>query len=437
MEVKSANHTAKSAADTHVEPLYDGPLFRNAIQTLEESAKLINCDPNVLERLRRPRKTIVVSIPVRMDDYSVRVFTGYRVQYSPTLGPYKGGIRYHQNVDLPEVVGLAALMTFKNSVLGLPLGGAKGGVTVDPTKLSRTEKQNLTRRYASELAPFVGPTKDIPAPDVGTDPQTMAWFMDTYSQEQGGYAQPGVVTGKPVEIGGSLGRNHATGLGVVYVAEKSYEKNQMQMSGSSIAIQGFGNVGSFAALFAFQRGAKIVAVSDVTGGIFNGDGLNIPAVIEYVKAHKGVRGFPGTEEISNEQLLELKVDALFPCALENQIDTHNAERIKAKIIVEGANGPISNAATKILSQRGIFIAPDVIANGGGVIVSYFEWVQDIMSLFWDEEEVNNKLKVIITKAFETGFKFHQERNVDMRSAAMAVAIQRLEKAMLLRGLYPR
>lgn len=415
----------------------DGPLFRNALKTLEESAKLINCDPNVLERLKRPRRCITVAVPVRMDDYSVKVFTGYRVQYSATLGPFKGGIRYHQNVDLPEVVGLAALMTFKNSVLGLPLGGAKGGVAVDPTKLSRTEKQNLTRRYTSEISHFVGPTKDIPAPDVGTDPQTMAWFMDTYSQEHGGYAQPGVVTGKPIEIGGSLGRNHATGLGVVYIAEKSFEKRGKTLNGARIAIQGFGNVGSFAAQFAHQKGAKIIAVSDVSGGIFNGDGLNIPELIDYVKTNKVVKGFPGSQNISNEQLLELDCDALFPCALEGQIDIHNAEKIKTKIIVEGANGPVSNAATKILHQRGVFIAPDVIANGGGVIVSYFEWVQDIMSLFWDEEEVNQKLKTIITKAFETGFKFHQERNVDMRSAAMAVAIQRLEKAMLLRGLYPR
>ena len=420
-----------------IEPLYDGPLFRNAIQTLDEAAKIINCDPNVLERLKRPRRCITVSVPVRMDDYSVKVFTGYRVQYSPTLGPYKGGIRYHQNVDLSEVVGLAALMTFKNSVLGLPLGGAKGGITVDPSKLSRTEKQNLTRRYASEIGPFVGPTKDIPAPDVGTDPQTMAWFMDTYSQEQGGFAQPGVVTGKPVEIGGSLGRNHATGLGVVYVAEKAFEKFNLPMKGSTIAIQGFGNVGSFAALFAHQRGAKIVAVSDVSGGIFNGDGLNIPEVIEYVKAHKFLKGYPNSQPISNEALLEVKCDALFPCALENQIDTHNAEKIQAKIIVEGANGPVTNAATKILTQRGVFIAPDVIANGGGVIVSYFEWVQDTMALFWDEDEVNGKLKTIITKAFDTGWKLHQEKQVDMRSAAMAVSVQRLEKAMLLRGLYPR
>jgi glutamate dehydrogenase (NAD(P)+) len=423
--------------DSKIEPLYDGPLFRNAIQTLDEAAKIINCDQNVLERLKRPRRCITVSVPVRMDDYSVKVFTGYRVQYSPTLGPYKGGIRYHQNVDLQEVVGLAALMTFKNSVLGLPLGGAKGGITVDPSKLSRTEKQNLTRRYASEIGPFVGPTKDIPAPDVGTDPQTMAWFMDTYSQEQGGFAQPGVVTGKPVEIGGSLGRNHATGLGVVYVAEKAFEVCNMNMKGSSIAIQGFGNVGSFAAKFAFERGAKIVAVSDVSGGIFNGEGLNIPEVMEYVKAHKVLKGYPKAQYVSNEELLELPCDALFPCALENQIDTHNAEKIKAKIIVEGANGPVTNAATKILSKRGIFIAPDVIANGGGVIVSYFEWVQDIMSFFWDEDEVNSRLKGIITKAFDKGYALSKEKDIDMRSAAMAVSVQRLEKAMLLRGLYPR
>lgn len=420
-----------------IEPLYDGPLFRNAIQTLDEAAKIINCDPNVLERLKRPRRCITVSVPVRMDDYSVKVFTGYRVQYSPTLGPYKGGIRYHQNVDLQEVVGLAALMTFKNSVLGLPLGGAKGGITVDPTKLSRTEKQNLTRRYASEIGPFVGPTKDIPAPDVGTDPQTMAWFMDTYSQEQGGFAQSGVVTGKPVEIGGSLGRNHATGLGVVYVAEKAFEVCKMNMKGAAIAIQGFGNVGSFAAKFAHERGARIVAVSDVSGGIFNGDGLDIPEVLEYIKAHKFLKGYPKAQPITNEELLEVPCDALFPCALENQIDTHNAEKIKAKIIVEGANGPVTNAATKILTKRGVFIAPDVIANGGGVIVSYFEWVQDIMSFFWDEEEVNNRLKGIITKAFDKGYSLSLERNVDMRSAAMAVSVQRLEKAMLLRGLYPR
>lgn len=421
------------ASEAHL----DGPLFRNALQTLEESAKIINCDANVLERLKRPRRCLTVAVPVRMDDYTVKVFTGYRVQYSPTLGPYKGGIRYHEKVDLPEVVGLAALMTFKNSVLGLPLGGAKGGIAVDPTKLSRTEKQNMTRRYASELGPFVGPAKDIPAPDVGTDPQTMAWFMDTYSQEQGGFAQPGVVTGKPVEIGGTLGRNHATGLGVVYVAEKAFEKMKIPYKGARIVIQGFGNVGSFAALFSHERGAKVLAVSDVSGGIFNGDGLNIPELLEYVRTHKTVKDFPQSKPISNAELLELECEGLFPCALEGQIDVHNAERVRAKVIIEGANGPTSNQATKILHQRGIFLAPDVVANGGGVIVSYFEWVQDIMSFFWDEDEVNKKLQGIITKAFDNAYKLHVEKGCDMRTAGMALAVQRLEKAMLLRGLYPR
>lgn len=422
-----------SSGEAHL----NGPLFLNAIKTFDEAAKVVKCDPNISERLRKPRRCLTVSVPVRMDDQTVKVFTGYRVQYNSTLGPYKGGIRYHHAVDLAEVVGLAALMTFKNSVLGLPLGGAKGGICVEPAKLSRAEKQTLTRRYASEIGSFVGPTKDIPAPDVGTDPQTMAWFMDTYSQEQGGYAQPGVVTGKPIEIGGSLGRNHATGLGVIYVCERAMEVNQMKMSGSKIAIQGFGNVGSFAAKFAYERGAKIIAVSDVTGGIFNGDGLNIPEVMDYVKKNGGVKGFSGSQPLTNAELLELPCDALLPCALEGQIDEHNAEKIKAKIIVEGANGPVTNAATKILDKKGIFIAPDVIANGGGVIVSYFEWVQDIMSFFWDEADVDAKLKGIILKAFDNVYQFKKEKDIDMRTAAMAASISRLEKAMLLRGLYPR
>jgi len=428
---------AQDNLNPHSEAHLNGPLFQNALQTLNEAAKIINCDPNILERLQKPRRSITVSIPVRMDDNSVKVFTGYRVQYNATLGPYKGGIRYHQNVDLPEVVGLAALMTFKNSVLGLPLGGAKGGVCVDPTKLSRTEKQNLTRRYTSEISHFVGPTKDIPAPDVGTDPQTMAWFMDTYSQEQGGYAQPGVVTGKPVEIGGSLGRNHATGLGVIYVCERAMEMKGKTLKGSRLVVQGFGNVGSFASKFAFERGARIIAVSDVSGGYFNGDGLDIPEMIEYAKQNKSLKGYTKAQPISNNELLELDCDALLPCALEGQIDTHNAEKIKAKFIIEGANGPVTNAATKILDKRGVFIAPDVVANGGGVIVSYFEWVQDIMSFFWDEQDVDAKLKGVILKAFDNVYKFQQEKTVDMRSAAMAVSVQRLEKAMLLRGLYPR
>lgn len=412
------------------------PLFLNAVDSMREAGKIINCDPNVMERIVKPKRCIAVSVPVRMDDYSVKVFQGYRVQYNSTLGPFKGGIRYHQSVDMGEVVGLAALMTLKNSLMGLPYGGGKGGICVDPTKISRTEKQNLTRRYTSEIGPFIGPTKDIPAPDVGTDSQTMAWMMDTFSHESG-YTQAGVVTGKPLELGGSLGRNGATGLGVVYVTERAFEKMGKNIRNATVAVQGFGNVGSHAALYAYERGAKVVAVSDVQGGIYNGDGLHIPELIDYIKAHKFVAGFPKSQKITNEELLYLDVDCLMPCALEGQITENNVDKIKSRMVVEGANGPVTNQASRILHQKKVVVIPDVIANGGGVVVSYFEWVQDIMSFFWEEDEVNVKLKSIITKAFEKAFLLSQEKNIELRSAAMAVAVQRLEKAMLLRGLYPR
>ena len=421
---------------TDREPHLQHPLFQNVVKSIEESAELLKADRNVIERLKRPKRCICVSVPVRMDDGHVRVFQGYRVQYNSTLGPYKGGIRYHQNVELGEVVGLAALMTFKNSVMGLPLGGGKGGITVDPSQLSRAEKQSLTRRYTSEIGPFIGPTKDIPAPDVGTDAQTMAWMMDTFSQENG-YAQPGVVTGKPVEIGGSLGRVGATGLGVIYVAERAFETQGKTLKGSKLVIQGFGNVGSHAAQFGYERGAKILAVSDVTGALYDPNGLDMQGLLEHVKSKKTIEGFGKGQKITNEELLLLECDALLPCALEGQIDGHNAEKVKAKMIVEGANGPVTNEATKILHRKGVFVVPDVIANGGGVVVSYFEWVQDIMSFFWDEDEINKRLHGVITKAFDKGYSLAKEKNVDLRAAAMAVAVQRLQSAMLLRGLYPR
>jgi len=420
----------------HHEAHLNHPLFVNALQLIDEAGQLINADPNILARLKRPKRIISVSVPVRMDNQKVKVFTGYRVQYNSTLGPYKGGIRYHQSVTMGEVVGLACLMMLKNSVLGLPYGGGKGGICVDASKLSRAEKQALTRRFTSELGPFIGPNKDIPAPDMGTDAQTMAWMMDTYSQEEG-FAQPGVVTGKPVEIGGSLGRIGATGLGVIYVTERLLAKNGLKLSEQKIAVQGFGNVGSHAALYAFERGAKVVAVSDVTGGIFNGDGLDIPALIQYSKESKTLSGFPGSKTISNEELLSLNVDVLLPCALEGVIHEKNCHTIKARYIAEGANGPITNEASKYLFEKGIQIVPDIIANGGGVIVSYFEWVQDIMSFFWDEDEINKKLNSIIIKAFDQVWTMSQEKKVDLRSSAMAVAISRLQNAMLLRGLYPR
>lgn len=413
-----------------------GPLYSNFLSSLETAANLISCDPNVLVRLQRPRRVLIFSVPVRMDDFTVKVFDAYRVQYNATLGPYKGGIRYHQDVDASEVAGLAALMTFKTSLLNLPFGGAKGGVRVDPSKLSRTEKQNLTRRLTTEMGPFIGPTKDIPAPDMGTDPQTMAWIMDTYSQ-QTGYSQPGVVTGKPVEIGGSLGRESSTGHGVIYVTEQVALKMNWKMQDLRIVIQGFGNVGKNAAAKAHQMGAKVVAVSDVTGGLYNKNGIDIPALIQYVNTNRVVTGFPGADAISNDDLLTLDCDVLAPCALEGVIHEDNANKIKAKVVVEGANGPTTTAASRIMHENGIVVVPDILANGGGVVVSYFEWVQDISNFFWDEEQVEATLKKILTKSFHQVWSFGQEKKIDMRTAALAVSTRRLERAMLLRGLYPR
>jgi glutamate dehydrogenase (NAD(P)+) len=419
-----------------MERITEGELFKNVIQTFHSAAKVINCDKAVLTRLSQPRRSLTVSVPIRMDSGDVKVFTGYRVQYSSTLGPYKGGIRYHQDVDVSEVAGLAALMTFKCSVLQLPLGGAKGGVKVDPSKLSLSELQSLTRRFTTEISQFIGPTQDIPAPDMGTDAQTMAWLMDTYSNQHG-YAVPAVVTGKPIEIGGSLGRVTATGYGVIYIAEKALATKGASLKGATIAIQGFGNVGQHAASLAHEHGARIVAVSDVTGGIFNGDGLNVIDVMEYMNTHKSLKGYPKAQHISNEDLLALEVDVLAPCALNGVITKANANNIKAKVIVEGANGPTTTEADEILKKKGCLVVPDILANGGGVIVSYFEWVQDISNYFWDEEQVNKNMKKIITGAFDRTYKFCQETGTDMRTGAMAVAVKHIEKAMLLRGLYPR
>lgn len=414
----------------------EGELFKNTINILQDAATVVNCDVNVLERLKRPKRAIIVSIPVRMDDYRVKVFTGYRVQHSSTLGPYKGGIRYHQDVSLSEVAALATLMTFKCSLLNLPLGGGKGGVRVDPTQLSRTEKQNLTRRFTSELGHAIGPSVDIPAPDMGTDPQTMAWIMDTYSQEVG-FAQPGVVTGKPIEIGGSLGRAGATGLGVIFSAEKALETQKKKLDGTTIAIQGFGNVGQHAALYAHQRGAKVLAVSDVSAGIHDPKGLDIPDVMKYVAEHKVLKGYPKADPITNEELLTLKCEVLAPCAMENVITEENAHKIQAKFIIEGANGPVTSAASNILYERDTLTVPDILANGGGVIVSYFEWVQGLQHYFWTEDEVNAKMKLIITSAFDKVWELKTEKKIPMRTAAMGQAVRRLERAMLLRGLYPR
>jgi glutamate dehydrogenase (NAD(P)+) len=411
-------------------------LYTNVIQQLEMSVKIAGVDPNVAERLKHPKRALVVSVPVRLDDGSIVTFEGFRVQHNMTLGPAKGGIRFHQDVNLSEVAGLATLMTMKCSLVGLPLGGAKGGIRVNPSLLSRAEKQALTRRYTTEIAMLIGPDRDIPASDVGTDGQVMAWLMDTYSQIHG-HAIPGVVTGKPVEIGGSLGREESTGRGLIFVVVEAAKKLNIPMSkATSVAVHGFGKVGAVAAMEISKLGAKVVAVSDVAGGFYNKDGLDIADCYAYVRKNGSLKGYPKAENISNEALLELDVDILLPCAIENVIHKGNASRIKAKLVGEGANGPVTNEAHAELVKRGVFVIPDILANSGGVIVSYFEWVQDLQSFFWDEEEVNKKLHRHIVQAFNDTFKTGEELKCDMRAAAMARAIRRLEKAMLLRGFFP-
>jgi len=412
--------------------LTSGPLYQNTLNTLDAAGKVINLNRNVYERLRLPRRALVVAVPVKMDDGRVRIFSGYRVQHNQTLGPFKGGIRYHQHVDLSEVAALAALMTFKCSLLNLPLGGAKGGVTVDPSTLTKTELEGLTRRFTSELSPFIGPDKDIPAPDVGTDSQTMAWMLDTFSLESG-FSQTGVVTGKPLEIGGSAGREAATGLGVVYIMQRALETRQQKISDAKVAVQGFGKVGMHAAVEGYALGAKIIAVSDVSAAIYNENGINIADLVRYTKDNKFIKGFPEAQEISHEELLTLDVDVLAPCALDGVIHEGNFENVRAKVIVEGANGPVTVATSRKLSERGTLIVPDILANGGGVVVSYFEWVQDLVWLFWNEEEVRVKLKEVMYRSFDKVWEFSLKNNVDMRTAAMATSLLRLEKAMLLRG----
>ncbi len=415
------------------------PLYQNVLYDLERAGKHIGINRNVMERLKLPRRSIRVSIPVRMDNDRVQVFNGYRVQHNHTLGPFKGGIRYHPGVNIGEVAGLAALMTYKNSLLNLPLGGAKGGVQLDPSALSKAELESLTRRFTSELSPFIGPDKDIPAPDVGTDSETMAWMLDTYSLESG-FSQTGVVTGKPIEIGGSKGRSSATGLGVVYILEKALEVQNKNISEATIAVQGFGKVGLHACVEAHALGARVVAVSDRSGGVFNPKGLNITELIRYLRENRFIKGYPKASAISNEELLALEVDALIPCALDGVINEKNMKNIKTPMIVEGANGPTTPSANEYLINHDVLIAPDILANGGGVVVSYFEWVQDIGWLFWTEKQVRDKLRDIMFMSFDKVWNFAEKyptkdggKYRDLRLSAMGVSLMRLEKAMKLRG----
>lgn len=412
--------------------------FVNATKQLENAAKLLNLDNNVLEILKNPKRIIEVSIPVRMDSGDIKVFRGYRVQYNDALGPFKGGIRFHPKVNLPEVKALSAWMTWKCSVVGLPYGGGKGGIIVDSSKLSNRELERLSRGYVQAVRDFIGPEKDIPAPDVYTNPQIMAWMMDEYSNIKG-FNVPGVVTGKPLEIGGARGRKYSTSQGGVYIFEKAVKKMKLNPKKLTIAIQGFGNVGSFAAEILSALGYNVVAVSDSKGGIVSDlsnkgryEALDIKKISKFKKDTRSVVGFPGTRMITNEQLLKLDVDVLMPSALENVITEKNASQIKAKLIIELANGPITPEADIKLEKRGVVVVPDILANAGGVIVSYFEWVQNLQNYYWDEDENIGKLKKIMESSFDAVWQKKEALGISARLAAYAVAVERVAKAEKLR-----
>ncbi len=416
------------------EPVHTSPLT-SARQQLAKCIDILGIDPGVHERLSYPDRVVQVNSPVRMDDGSTKMFSGYRVQHNNALGPYKGGLRFHPSVDIDEVTALAMLMSWKCSLVGLPYGGAKGGITVDPRQLSLAELERLTRRFTADMILVFDPQKDIPAPDVNTSPREMAWIMDTWSVNKG-YAAPGVVTGKPISIGGSLGRFEATGRGVITIADELLRFKGRQMAGTSVAVQGFGNVGSTAALLAHQQGAKVVAVSDVFGGIHNPAGIDIPAAQQYAKANGSLNGFPDADPISNEDLLLLNVDLLIPAALGDVITEANADKIKAEFIVEGANGPITPAADAILEKKGVTVVPDILANAGGVVVSYFEWVQGMSQLFWSEDEVNDRLRRIMTRAFSQVSALVTSKDLTFRMGAYSIGVGRIAEALNVRGLYP-
>ncbi|MEA2026661.1 MAG: Glu/Leu/Phe/Val dehydrogenase [Chloroflexota bacterium] len=399
------------------------------------AADRLDLDPSLRAVLREAERELIVAIPVTMDDGSVQVYKGYRVQHNLNRGPSKGGLRYHQDVTLNEVRALAMWMTWKCAVVGIPYGGGKGGVAVDPKQLSKRELEGLTRRFTTSISVIIGAEKDIPAPDVGTNPQTMAWIMDTYSMHVG-YTVPGVVTGKPISLGGSEGRSEATGRGTVVTIAEAARHIGLDIIGATIAVQGFGNAGSVAATLLDSMGARVVAVSDTQGGIYRPEGLDIKIVKAWKAEHGTVVGFPGTENISNADLLELNVDVLVPAALENQITAANAERVKARIVAEAANGPTTPDADQILRRKGVFMIPDILCNAGGVTVSYFEWVQDLNRDQWSEEIVNSKLTAIMVRSFGEVVAMAEREEVDMRTGAYLVAVDRVAKATALRGLYP-
>ncbi len=406
-----------------------------AREQLDEIARWMKLDPGIHLILREARRSLEVSIPVRMDDGKIKVFTGYRVQHNLARGPAKGGIRYHPDVTLDEVKALAMWMTWKCAVVGIPYGGAKGGVTCNPGELSPGEVERLTRRYTSEILIIIGPDKDIPAPDVNTNPQIMAWLMDTYSVDRR-YSVPEVVTGKPISIGGSLGQNKATGRGCMFAIMSALKYLGLDIHHQRIAIQGFGKVGSAVARLLHDQGARIIALSDVNSGLYRAEGIDPHELYRHTRKTGTVVGFEGAASITNQELLSMKCDILIPAALENQITGKNAAQVKARIIAEAANGPTTPEADKILEDKGIFVIPDILANAGGVTVSYFEWVQGLQSYFWTEREVNLRLRDIMTRAFDRVYRLSQKEKISMRKAAYLLAVSQVAEAVAVRGLYP-
>jgi glutamate dehydrogenase (NAD(P)+) len=427
----SSNHQIPSYLTPHA----TGP-WNVYLEQIDRVTPYLGSLSRWVETLKRPKRILVVDVPIERDDGTIAHFEGYRVQHNTSRGPGKGGVRFHQDVTLSEVMALSAWMTIKNSAVNVPYGGAKGGIRVDPKTLSRGELMRMTRRYTSEIGIIIGPDKDIPAPDVNTNEQTMAWMMDTYSMNEGRTAT-GVVTGKPISLGGSLGRREATGRGVFVVGCEAAAKKGVTIAGAKIAVQGFGNVGGIAARLFAEAGSKVVAVQDHGGTIFHSNGLDVPKLLDHVAANGSVAGFPGAEAVlPNEEFWKVQCDILIPAALEQQITEANANHITAKIILEGANGPTTPEADDILRDRGVLVVPDVIANAGGVTVSYFEWVQDFSSYFWTEDEINNRLTRIMKEAFHSVWQVTEDKNVSLRTAAFIIACTRVLQAREVRGLYP-
>jgi glutamate dehydrogenase (NAD(P)+) len=422
-------------AAEHAPLEWDTPLFRMALAQFEEALPYAVVPDSVAERLRHPERALMVSVPVLMDDGALRVFPGYRVQHSTVLGPTKGGIRYDPEVTLGECAALAVWMTWKCALLRLPYGGAKGGVRCSPRELSQGEIQRVTRRFTADLAPFIGPQEDIPAPDMATNEQTMAWLMDTYSMQKG-YAVPEVTTGKPISIGGSVFRPEATGAGVVMVSERACRKLGTPLAGQRCVVQGFGNVGGVAANELVDRGASVMAVSDVSGGVYAQHGLDLVDVRGWVAEHGALEGYPAADFVTNAELLELPCDILVLAAREDQVTAENADRLDCRIVAEGANGPLTLEADRILADRGIVVLPDVLTNAGGVTVSYFEWVQDLGRLFWGREEIRHKLDEMLGDAFERVWALHEQEGMSLRGGALVAAIREVAGALEMRGIYP-